>query len=81
LGEFVKPQGILPEDIVVQIPTFLSAKVRLVDADKELKESAYHFLRLDVKKANPHYLVNFLNSELGKKILSKYASGCNHSIH
>lgn len=74
-GEFVKPQEISPEDIVVQIPTFLSAKVRLVDADQELKENAYHFLKLDIDKANPHYLINFLNSELGKKILSKYASG------
>lgn len=75
LGEFVKPQDILAEDIVVQIPTFLSAKVRMAETDKELKENAYHFLKLDINKANPLYLVNFLNSQLGKKILSKYASG------
>ena len=75
LGKFVKPQNISPEDIVVQIPTFLSAKVRLAETDKELKDGAYHFLRLDIKKANPNYLLNFLNSELGKKILSKYVSG------
>lgn len=75
LGEFVKPQDISTEDIVVQIPTFLSAKVRMAETDKELKENAYHFLKLDINKANPYYLINFLNSELGKKIFSKYASG------
>lgn len=75
LGVFLNVDDLSSESVTICLPTFLNAKAKIFNSEDNLRKNGYYFLKLNIDKAHPTYLINFLNSEFGKKILSKYANG------